>query len=264
MEIMKKTVFVIGLIQESTHLDIRSIYLTLQKICLDTTFAELGNDFGVSESAASRIFSKSVGAISQVVGGLVSWVSPAKVKARLPIPFSKVCAIIDCLEIEIQKPEDPIKQALTWSDYKKTHTMKYLVSSTPDGVINFISKGFGGRTSDTEICKESGYLDKLKPNMHIMADRGFKHINKSLAEKQCLLVRLPRVESGKKLSKLKALEMKSIDSLRTHIERVIRRLREFKMLEPDACIHVKLIPYLDFIINIACGIVNTQGTLSGK
>nr|CAH7737579.1 unnamed protein product [Callosobruchus chinensis] len=100
--------------------------------------------------------------------------------------------------------------------------------------------------------------------MHIMADRGFKHINKSLAEKQCLLVRLPRVESGKKLSKLKALEMKSIDSLRTHIERVIRRLREFKMLEPDACIHVKLIPYLDFIINIACGIVNTQGTLSGK
>ena len=29
-------------------------------------------------------------------------------------------------------------------------------------MVNFVSKGFAGRTSDLEIVKNSGYLDKLK------------------------------------------------------------------------------------------------------
>lgn len=210
--VMKEVLYTIGLIQEFTNLDNTNIYLTLQKIRLDKTFVELGDDFGLSESSASRIFSTSVYSISQVLKDLITWMPVASVRENLPVPFraryNKVYAIIDCLEIEIQKPEDPIKQTLTWSEYKKANTMKYLVSSTPDGLINFISNGFGGRTSDTIIFKNSGFLNKLEPNMHIMADRGFKHIAQMLTEKQCVLVRPPSVQSGQKLSKLEALETK--------------------------------------------------------
>lgn len=39
----------------------------------------------------------------------------------LPIPirarYAKVQCIIDCFEIEIEKPSDPVAQASTWSEY---------------------------------------------------------------------------------------------------------------------------------------------------
>lgn len=120
----------------------------------------------------------------------------------LPLPFraqyEKVQAIIDCLEIEINKPEDAVKQALTWSEYKKANTIKYLISSTPDGIINFISTGFGGRTSDALILEHSGFLNVLPPGAHVMADRGFEHIENLLKNKNCVLIRPPSVETGKK------------------------------------------------------------------
>ncbi|GBP12701.1 hypothetical protein EVAR_10341_1 [Eumeta japonica] len=77
------------------------------------------------------------------------------IKRSLPMAFRHkyhhVSCIIDCLEIEIQKPSNAVHQALTWSDYKKANTLKYLISSTPDDLVNFISPGYGGRTSD--VCE---------------------------------------------------------------------------------------------------------------
>ena len=74
------------------------------------------------------------------------------VQMLLPIAFranyAEVQSIVDCFEIEIEKLSDPVKQALTWSEYKKCKTMKYLISCSPDGAVNFISTGYGGRTSD--------------------------------------------------------------------------------------------------------------------
>ncbi|GBP75134.1 hypothetical protein EVAR_42377_1 [Eumeta japonica] len=64
-----------------------------------------------------------------------------KIKKRPRRKYHHVSCIIDCLEIEIQKPSNAVHQALTWSDYKKANTLKYLISSTPDGLVNFISPG---------------------------------------------------------------------------------------------------------------------------
>lgn len=204
--------FVIDLLQKYTCLNTMNIYLTLKKIRLAQTFAELADDFGITECAASRIFGVSVIPISKVLQDLIVWPAEEEVKRNLPIPFraryGKVQSIIDCLEVEIQKPSDAVKQALTWSEYKKANTLKYLVSATPDGIVNFISSGYGGRTSDAVIVEECGFLDKLKPGNHIMADRGFKHIDKLVREKQCTLVRPPSVETGKRMSEEQVLQTK--------------------------------------------------------
>lgn len=263
--ILKESIFLINELSKFTSLDTTSIYLTLKKIRLDQTFAELADDFGMSESTASRIFSKAVILLSGILADLVTWPPAEKIKKLLPLPFraryKNVQAIIDCLEIEINKPEDAVKQALTWSEYKKTNTMKYLISSTPDGIINYISTGFGGRASDALIVEQSSFLDILPPAVHIMADRGFKHIERLLKNKNCVLIRPPSVETGTKMNKEQAAETKRIASLRIHIERIIRRVREFKMLRPHSCLNLKLVPNLDHIIIIACALVNTQGPL---
>ena len=68
-------------------------------------------------------------------------------------------------------------------------------------------------------------------------------------------------KTGAKMSKVEAKLTKQIASLRIHIERVIRRLREFRMLKPHACINTKYVKVLDDIIIIACALINTQDSL---
>lgn len=41
-----------------------------------------------------------------------------------------------------------VYQALSWSEYKKTNTIKYLVSCTPSGLVNYVSPGYGGKITD--------------------------------------------------------------------------------------------------------------------
>ena len=64
-------------------------------------------------------------------------------------------------------------QSLTWSDYKKHNTAKYLIGIAPNGMISFLSVGWGGRTSDNRIVNESGFLDLIDPGNVILAGRVF-------------------------------------------------------------------------------------------
>ncbi|KAL4702214.1 hypothetical protein ACJJTC_004620 [Scirpophaga incertulas] len=165
------------------------------------------------------------------------------------------------IEIDIQKPSKALYQALTWSEYKKGNTVKYLISCTPNGLINYISQGFGGRASDVTIVENCNFLDELQPGSCILADRGFKHIEQILHEKGIKLLRPPSVIAGAKLSKAEVRQTKIIASLRINVERVIRRLREFHMLKQHSVINNNLIRVLDHVIIIACALINLQDSI---
>ncbi|KAG5869250.1 hypothetical protein JTB14_009901 [Gonioctena quinquepunctata] len=139
--------------------------------------------------------------------------------------------------------------------------MKYLISITPDGLINFISEGYGGRASDTIIFEDCGFLQYLSPRCSVMADRGFKNISHLLQGEGCQLIWPPSVTEGKAISKLEVIETKHIAALRINVERTIGRLRNFAMVALHACIGTKVIYLLDSIVVIACGMVNVQQKL---
>ena len=88
-----------------------------------------------------------------------------------------------------------------------------------------------------------------------MADRGFKEIVKLLHERNCTLVRPPSVSSSTKPTRAEVMENKTIASLRIHIERVIRSIREF---EPHSVINHNLIPQTDAVIKITSALINLQ------
>ncbi|KAL4702235.1 hypothetical protein ACJJTC_010835 [Scirpophaga incertulas] len=211
------------------------------------------------------IFFKNIPLIASVMRPFIVSLDKELIKKLLPMAFRhkyhKVSCIIDCLEIDVQKPSKAIKQVLSWSDYKKANTIKYLISCTSNGLINYISNGYGGRITDTCIVETSDFSKCLQPNMCVMADRGFKHVEVYLRKMGVLLVRPPSVVSGAKLTKTEAKETKQIASLRIHVKRVIRRLREFNMLKPHACLNLRLVKVLDDVITIACGLINIQDSL---
>ncbi|KAF9417154.1 hypothetical protein HW555_005665 [Spodoptera exigua] len=175
------------------------------------------------------------------------------IKKNLPMAFrhkyNNVSCIIDCLEIEMQKPSKAVSQAMTWSDYKKANTIKYLISSTPNGL---------DLGAEHQSCD---FIKTLKNGMVVMTGRRFKHVEQYLKKSNNTLVRPASVEAGVKMSKCEAKLTKQIATLRIHIKRVIRRLRKFYMLKPHACLNLKVIKILDDIIIIACALINLHDSL---
>lgn len=244
------------------NLKIIFIYIVLVKIRLDLPYAIMSSFFGYSTSHIARLFNSTIRGVAKLMSGLVYWPSADIVRYNLPVAyrhhFKSVYCIIDCLEIEIHKPSDAKLQAASWSEYKKGNTAKYLIACTPQGFINFVSVGYGGRITDAKILEKSGFLENLKPIMDVMADRGFKNLDAMFTSRGCKLVRPPSVYVAVKPSKEEVKQTKRIASLRVIIENVIGRVRHNKFLDPHAGIPIKNTDQIDFAIQIACGLINLQ------
>lgn len=261
----KECYFLVDIICKNTNINKDHVLLCLKKIRLDTTFSELGDNFGITLSYASKIFLKNIPKIAHALQPFIRKADNEAIIRNLPIAFRhnyfKVRHIIDCFEIDIQKPSKSVHQAMTWSSYKNGNTIKYLIASTPDGLITFISPGYNGRISDNLIIEECKFLDWLEPGDVLLADRGFKHIEQQLFDKGVVLQRPPTVPSNSKLSKLDVRKTREIASLRIHIERVVRRVREFSMLQQHSVVNTNLIRILDECVIIACALINLQNPL---
>lgn len=257
--------YLVDLIAEEIGIPSNHVLLCLKKIKLNNSFRELADDFSMSTTYGSKIFFKNVPRIASVMRPFIVTLDRDLIKNTLPRAFrqkfNRTSCIIDCLEIEVQKPSKAVHQAISWSDYKKANTIKYLVSCTPNGLVNYISPGYGGRITDTSLVESCDFIKCLQPGMCVMADRGFKHVEQYLRMHKVQLVRPPSVTTGAKLSKSEVKETKQIASLRIHVERVIRRLREFNMLKLHACLNTNFLKVIDDIIVIACSFINLQDSL---
>lgn len=80
-------------------------------------------------------------------------------------------------------------------------------------------------------------------------------------KKGCILIRPPSVLSSSKPSKSEVMETKRIVSLRSHIKRVIGRLREFHILITHPFLNHNLLYSIDDCIIIAAAIGNIQSPI---
>ena len=151
-----------------------------------------------------------------------------------------------------------------YSNYKSHTTVKLLIACGPSGSITYISNLAGGAMSDKRIVCESDFLRHITlsslesdEKLVILADRGFT-ISDVLPPNVDL--RYPPFKVGKsQFSASNVKETKVVANARIHIERVIGRLKEFKILHS-----VLPLDFMDMIDHIACicsGIVNMQSPI---
>ena len=117
-----------------------------------------------------------------------------------------------------------LTRAQTFSSYKHHNTVKVLIGITPQGTISFVSKAWGGRTSDKFLTENCGIIGKLQPGDLVLADRGFS-IQELLMFKHAQLA-IPAFTRGKdQLDPVEVEETRSIANVRIHVERIIGLLR---------------------------------------
>ncbi|KAK3891709.1 hypothetical protein Pcinc_004418 [Petrolisthes cinctipes] len=90
------------------------------------------------------------------------------------------------------------------------------------------------------------------------AYRGFKEVEADLTARGCHLARPASVGKDEQLPAKKVVDMKIIAGLRIHLERVIRRIRVYKILDMHSCVPLSMMDVLDDIVRIVCGLVNLQ------
>lgn len=109
---------------------------------------------------------------------LLTWPDHESLRKTMPFCFRpnyglKVTSIINFFCVVHQKAFKLVSKIVYIVQYKHYNTAKYLISVTPQGVISYISNGWGGRVSDKYIVENSGYLKHLLPGDVVLADRGF-------------------------------------------------------------------------------------------
>lgn len=125
-------------------------FLTVIKLRHNMLMKELGYRIKISVALVSRIF--------------ITWVNLLFCQFKelnLRAPYRKLkdlmkykgknctsTVIIDCTEIPIKRPENPLSQQQTYSNYKSCNTLKILVGMSPTGTVTFVCDAYGGTISD--------------------------------------------------------------------------------------------------------------------
>ena len=247
----------------SRQLDLEDeILMTLMRIRLDSPVEDLAFRFKVSPSHASRILTTHIVLLARELSPLIYWPTPEETLAFKHHHFSgeynKVEAIGDCTEQVIQKSSNTKAQYQTYSSYKSRNTHKKLIFCTKGGSICYVSKSYSGSSSDRFITEDCNVVQKFTPGFSVMFDKGFVVQDIFLPRKVTVIIP-PFVRSKRQFTPSEVYQCKRIATARIYIERVMGRLKEFRLL--DHTLPLNLVDLIDYIWIIAAAITNLQPPL---
>ncbi|XP_074546650.1 uncharacterized protein LOC141805465 [Halichoeres trimaculatus] len=239
--------------------------LTLIKLRLNFTFDFLSYYFSVDLITVSKLFKHCISVMHcRLVPILVIWPDRESFKKTLPCvfrntPYEKTVCIIDCFEIFIEKP---INLSALHPVHESLHTIKYLIAICPQGMISFVSNGWGGCTSDKFITEQSNFLCNLLPEDLVLAYQSFT-FNKNAQSSQPE-TKISAFTPGKEqLEPVRLKGTRSLPSLKKHIKKVIGLLRlKYTILQGSVPIDFMFIDKendvtcLDKIVNVCCALTN--------
>ena len=246
----------------------QELMVVLSKLRLNLGLQDLAYRCDISVSTVSRIVQKWIVALDvRLTPVCIVWPEREDLQKTMPLCFRqsfgrKVAIVIDCFEVFIDKPTNLMTRAQTWSQYKHHNTAKFLIGITPQGVVAFISAGWGGRVSDKHLTENSGLLTRLNPGDVVLADRGFT-IADSVSAMQAQLY-LPAFTKGKnQLTALEVERSRTIANVRIHVERVIGSVRQ-KYTILGGPLPVDFVskraddnmPLIDRMVRVCCALTN--------
>ena len=239
------------------------LFLTLVRLRRGYSLDTMAHFFSVSASTVSVIFTTWIQLLYCHFNEYRDEMFPSRQHFQENLPrvfktFKNIRVTIDCTEFFVQIPRDFRRQGHLYSSYKHHHTYKSLIGVAPNGSIVYVSDLFEGSISDRSIVEKSGFLDYINPGDLVLANRGFT-IEDLLMRRQAVLNIPPFLGKRDKFTAQEELTTRRIAKARIHVERVIERVKKFKLLGGN--IPLSLSPLADQLVFVACCLVNFQEPL---
>ncbi|XP_059471644.1 uncharacterized protein LOC132205139 [Neocloeon triangulifer] len=237
-------------------------FMTMIRLRRGYEVKHLGHLFGISPGRTSRIINTWLLLMADRLSQIEFWTPEAPSNPMLiPNPLKdrlkKIITIVDATEIYTERPSASQAQKEIFSSYKNHVTGKMLVAIDTNGTITFVSRVYAGRTSDKKLFQHCGIMEKLRTGDIVMADRGFD-IAKVL-EKKGVEVLIPDfLKNKERFSSEELRNSERIAEIRVHVERAIRKIKEFHIL--DNTIPITLMPMIDRIWICCATLANFTGT----
>ena len=154
-------------------------FAVLARLRLGLKAEDVCNRTGLAPSTFSKMFATWVVLLTLELPLLFPWPSRKVNDVTIPPCFEKYPStgvIIDCIEMQVQRPTSFLQQSVIYSQYKSRNTFKVLVGISLCRLVTFLSPLWGGCVSDWEITTQSKLVkdDKmLEEGDSVTADRGF-------------------------------------------------------------------------------------------
>lgn len=234
------------------------LFLMLVRLRTGLLLQDLSYRFNISVSYASKIITTWVLFLYEKFKTINIFPERETDRSKIPKVFRKfknIRVVIDGFEVRTQKPQDYREQGNTYSDYKATATHKFLLGMHIRGGVCFLSDAFEGSISDKALFKECGIIQFLQKDDLILADRGF-NLSDICNEIRCKIVIPPFLCGRKQFSKDEVDLTRTVASARVHVERIIGRVKDFRLLQK--VIPKTLVPIISQIAFVICMLVNFQ------
>nr|XP_029727083.1 uncharacterized protein LOC109416234 isoform X1 [Aedes albopictus]XP_029727085.1 uncharacterized protein LOC109416234 isoform X1 [Aedes albopictus] len=282
----RNRIFLVNSLAQTFDLNQRDIILTLRKIKLNEHNARLASVFGLTDSEVDILFRTSVPKIADCLRNFIVWPDDVTMKLNVPIylrqHFNKIHLILNYLVVKVrQNAVKFLSQAQSETSYcegDQCHKLKYLVASTLDGCVCFVSRGFGIQTDDEAVLAQSGFLTKFKTNTNLIAGKNFHNFEDRLTNgsdhdhennngggggAESDLERTLNTTATEEDDNFGEIVSEKISKSRTfklknYIESVLESFQGHMILSPMACVDVRSLELLDDIVVIVGALINLQ------
>uniref|UniRef100_A0A182S6B0 DDE Tnp4 domain-containing protein n=1 Tax=Anopheles maculatus TaxID=74869 RepID=A0A182S6B0_9DIPT len=296
----RNRMFLVNSLAQWFDLNQRDIILTLRKIKQNESSVRLGGVFGLGSTEVELLFHKNVPKIADCLRNFIVWPDDITMKLNVPISlrqhFQRIHLILNYLVVRVKQnavQELPAEEiANSFCPNEQCHKLKYLVASTLDGCVCFVSRAFGVQADDEQVLSQSGFLTKFKTNTNLIAGKNFHNFEDQLANghdhtnnngghgrrnRVTSASRsggmadgdddLERVLGGssnsnsvdnfedivsEKISKSKTFKLKN------YIENILENFQSHQLLSPQTCIDARTLKLLDDIVVIVGALINLQ------
>uniref|UniRef100_A0A2M4A5C2 DDE Tnp4 domain-containing protein n=2 Tax=Anopheles triannulatus TaxID=58253 RepID=A0A2M4A5C2_9DIPT len=278
----RNRMFLINSLAQCFDLNQRDIILTLRKIKLNESSARLAVIFGLGVNEVDLLVHKNVPKIADCLRNFILWPDDFTMKLNVPIKlrqhFSRIHLILNYLVVRVNQNVvrslsllANIDSAASYCPTEQCHKLKFLIASTLDGCVCFISRAFGIQTDDEQVLSQSGFLTKFKTNTNLIAGQNFHHFEDRLAnghehgnnnggrnhddddDEHGATEEEPFEDIvSEKISKSRTFKLKN------YIENILENFQNHQILHPQTCIDCRTFPLLDDIVVIVGALINLQ------
>lgn len=208
------------------------LLLFLTKLKLNLTFSSLAVLFGLHRTTCSRHFMLILSTLRAKMRPVIYWPSRSTTELMMPDCFKpdyvKCRVIIDCTEVPCAAPNTVHEKVRMYSNYKATYTVKFLVGITPSGIISYVSRLYGGRSTDSFITPDCGILRMLEPGDLVLADKRFPQIRSALVDRGVQFQMPIFARPNQPFTREEVFSTYKIASARIHVVRRIQRTKLFQ------------------------------------